>query len=116
MKIVKMNFRYGLKLCLDTGFKHVLCLSDLTTVVDFIQNDLNVHHKYRNLIMTIKHLLHRDWMFSLRHTLREDNTLVDFLTRKGALSNNSLVILNETPPRMASLLLSDVLGVVFVRP
>lgn len=50
----------GLKLCWNIGFKEVLCLSDLNIVVDLIQKNLNVHHKYENLIMAIKHLLCRD--------------------------------------------------------
>jgi len=33
----------------------VLCLSDSTIVVDLIKKDLNVHHKYGNLFMVIKH-------------------------------------------------------------
>jgi len=55
-----LSLYHGLKLCCDTGFKHVLCLSNSTIVVDLIQKDLNVHHGYENLIMTIKHLFHRD--------------------------------------------------------
>jgi hypothetical protein len=43
---------HGLKLCWYNGFKYVF--SDSTIVVDLIQKDLNVHHKYRNLIMAIK--------------------------------------------------------------
>lgn len=31
----------------------------------------------------------------------------DFLAKKGALSDSSLVILNEAPPDMASVLLAD---------
>ncbi|XP_024626760.1 uncharacterized protein [Medicago truncatula] len=107
---------HGLKLCWDTGFKHVVCYSDSTTVVDLVQKDLNVHHKYENLIMAIKQLLRRDWMVSLRHTLREGNTAVDFLAKKGALSDSSLVILNEAPPDIASVFLADAIGVEFVQP
>lgn len=55
-------------------------------------------------------------MVSLRHTLCEGNAATDFLARKGALSDSSLVILNETPPDMASVLLADAMGVEFIRP
>jgi len=34
-----LGLYHGLKLCWHTGFKHVLCLSDSTSVVDLIQND-----------------------------------------------------------------------------
>jgi ribonuclease HI len=111
-----LGLYHGLKLCWDTGFKHVLCHSDSTTVVDLIQKDLNVHHKYGNLIMAIKQLLRRDWVVSLRHTLREGNAAADFLAKKGALSDSSLVILNEVPPDMVSVLLADAMSVEFVRP
>nr|ABN08309.1 Polynucleotidyl transferase, Ribonuclease H fold [Medicago truncatula] len=66
--------------------------------------------------MTIKELLRRDWMVSLRHTLREGNAAADFLVKKGALSDSSLVILNEAPPDMACVLLAAAIGVEFVRP
>ena len=55
-------------------------------------------------------------MVSLRHTLREGNATTDFLAKKGALSDSSLVILNEAPPDMAYVLLADAMGVEFVRP
>jgi ribonuclease HI len=80
-----LGLYHGLKLCRDTGFKHVVCLSDSTIVIDLIQKDLNVHHKYGNLVMAIKHLLRRDWVVSLRHTLREGNAAADFLAKKGLL-------------------------------
>nr|ABN09044.1 Ribonuclease H [Medicago truncatula] len=107
---------HGLKLCWDIGIKHVVCHSDSTTVVDLVQKDLNVHHKYGNLIMAIKKLLRRDWVVSLRHTLCEGNAAADFLAKKGALSDTSLVILNEAPPDIAFVLLADAVGVKFVRP
>lgn len=66
--------------------------------------------------MAIKHLLRREQEVSLRHTLCEGNAAADFLAKKGALSDSSLVILNETPPDMASVLLADAMGVEFVRP
>jgi len=46
----------GLKLCWDTEFNHVLCLFDSTIVVNLIQKNWNVHHKYENLIIDIKNL------------------------------------------------------------
>ncbi|XP_024636578.1 uncharacterized protein [Medicago truncatula] len=96
--------------------QHVVCHSDSTTVVDLVQKDLNVHHKYGNFIMAIKQLLRRDWVVSLRHTLCEGNAAADFLAKKGALSDSCLVILNEAPPDIASILLADTIGVEFVRP
>jgi len=110
-----LSLYHGLKLCWDTGFKHVVCLSDSTIVVDLIQKDLNVHHKYGKLVMAIKHLLRRDWVVSLRHTLCDGNAVADFLTKKGALSGSSFVILNEVPPDMTSILLADDMSVEFVR-
>ena len=55
-------------------------------------------------------------MVSLRHNLREVNTAADFLVKRGALSDSSLVILNGGPPYMASALLADDMGVEFFRP
>lgn len=66
--------------------------------------------------MTIKELLRRDWMVSLRHTFRKRNIVVaDFLLKKDALNSSNLVILNETPPDMVSILLANIMGVEFVQ-
>ena len=53
---------------------------------------------------------------SLRHTLREGNAAADFLVKKSALGDSSLVILNEASPDMAFVLFTDVMSVEFVRP
>ena len=66
--------------------------------------------------MAIKHLFRREQEVSLRHTLCEGNAAADFLAKKGALSDSSLVILNETPLDMASVLLADAMGVEFFDP
>jgi len=66
--------------------------------------------------MVIRHLLRRDCVISLRHTFCEGNTTTDFLAKKNALSDSSLVILNESPSYMASVLLADVTSVEFVWP
>jgi len=84
----------------------VSCPSDSTNVVVFIQKDLNVHHKYENLIMAIKHL-YRDWLL---------NAVVDFIAKKSPLSDCNLIILKYTPPVMTSALLTDAMDVEFVRP
>jgi len=85
-----------LLILLDIGFKQVLCLSNSTIVVDFIQKGLNVHHKYKNLIMAIKHVLRRDLVVSLRHILHEDTLQLISWLKKGVLNFSSLVILDES--------------------
>jgi len=48
--------------------------------------------------MVIKLIPLRDWVVSLRHILCDDNNEIDFLAKKGALSNDiSLVIWHEAP-------------------
>lgn len=47
--------------------------------------------------MVIKHFLHRDLVVNLQHIMHEGNIVADFLAKKGALSDSSLVILNEAP-------------------
>jgi len=64
--------------------------------------------------MTIKHI-HRDQVVSLRHALREDNTAANFLTKKGTLSDNNLVILYEVLLDMLSVLLTDATYIGFAR-
>jgi hypothetical protein len=54
------------------AYQRIGRLVNLIIVVNFIQKDFNVHHKYGNLILAITHL--RDWMINLQHILREGNT------------------------------------------
>jgi len=53
---------------------------------------------------------------SLWHTLHEGKVAADFLAKKGALSDSSLVILYEAPSDIASVLLAHVMGIEFVQP
>jgi len=75
----------------------VLRLLDLSIVVDLIQKGLNVFHKYENLIWAIKQLLLKDWIVNLQHTLCEGNDVIDFLSKKSALSDGDFVVFHKTP-------------------
>jgi len=48
-----LGLDYDLKLCWDSGYKQVLCLSDASTPINIVRKGLNVFHKDGNFIWTI---------------------------------------------------------------
>jgi len=80
-----LGLYHGLKLCWNSDYKHVLCLSDSRIVVDLVQKGLNMFHKYENFIWTINwYRMLRYWVVNLQHTMRKGNVAPNFLTKKGA--------------------------------
>lgn len=59
-------------------------------------------------------MLRRAWHCSVTHILREENSSADFLAKKGATSQDQLVISTEPPSGMQQLLIEDAMGVKFV--
>jgi hypothetical protein len=84
-------------------------------VIQLVQDPLNMFHRFGNLISLIKKLLSQDWIVDLCHTLREDNSVADCLTKLGAKSFDKLVLLDTTPSDLSSMLLVDALDISFVR-
>ncbi|KAJ1410406.1 ribonuclease H [Sesbania bispinosa] len=63
----------------------------------------------------IRYLLARNWKVELRHTLREGNACADLLAKKGTRSSSSLTLIDSAPPEAHHLLLSDAMGIAFLR-
>nr|KYP61721.1 Putative ribonuclease H protein At1g65750 family [Cajanus cajan] len=106
---------HGLHLCWDKGFRKIVCYSDSTLVVSLLQGPILMFHRYGNQLMEIHQLLNCDWTCTVVHTLCEGNSCADALARMGALGNDRVVILQEHPMTLSSLLLADSLGTVFQR-
>lgn len=91
------------------------CFSDSANAIDLIKSDLNVHHRFGNVIATIKRMLCREWECELHHTLREGNFATDYLIKMRSRNATSLSVFHEAPPNMTSILLADAMGVSFIK-
>jgi hypothetical protein len=74
-----------------------------------------VHHRYSSLISAIKHLLLLNWDVDLTHTLHEGNSAANHLARFGTSASLGLIVLQDAPRDIFSILLVDALGVTFTR-
>lgn len=72
-------------------------------------------HRYAAIIGRIKRLLLREWEVASQHLLREGNAAVDFMTKHGASSLQSLTVWEGPPPSIDRVLLADRLGTMFLR-
>nr|KYP57109.1 Putative ribonuclease H protein At1g65750 family [Cajanus cajan] len=105
----------GLTLCWERGYSHVCCQSDCLYVVQLLQQESSHYHRYAVLLDKIKELISRHWTCQVIHILREGNFCADFFARKGAVSSEGLVILEEAPVEMEELLRKDITGTCVLR-
>ncbi|KAK2415253.1 hypothetical protein QL285_037750 [Trifolium repens] len=90
-----------------------MCYSDSLQTVSLIRDDVFVHHRFENEVVSIRQLLARDWDVVVNHTLREGNACADVLAKMGALASAPLVTLSTPPSDLSMPLLADAHGVVF---
>lgn len=64
--------------------------TQLAHVVELVNSEVSVHHRYGNVVAAIKRLMRQDWECALFHTLKERNFSDDFLTKMGARSDSRL--------------------------
>lgn len=106
---------HGLSLCWDWGFRKIVCFLDSTYAIDLIQNGNPKLHKFGNVIALIRNLIAREWEIHIQHTLREGHHCTDFLAKMGASGNSGLVTVESPPVGMGNLLLTDAMGITFLR-
>ncbi|GAU30014.1 hypothetical protein TSUD_160990 [Trifolium subterraneum] len=106
---------HGLDLCWVNGYRKIECYSDSLQAVALIRDGVSPHHQYANEIQSIRHLLRRDWIVAVIHTLREGNACADVLAKMGSSESSAQVVLDEPPPQLSSALHADALGVAFAR-
>lgn len=104
---------HGLRLCWEHGFRRVICYSDSLNAVKLNHEGVPHCHPLANEISIIEKHIHMDWSCMLFHTLREGNQCADQLAKFGAITDDQLVVIQQPPPEMGSLLLTDALGVSF---
>lgn len=73
-------------------------------------------HRYSNLLELIKVYLGMDWRISLHDILRDCNAYANFFAKFGVNSTEPLVQVHDPPPPgLSPTLLTDVLGISFIR-
>ncbi|GLJ17808.1 hypothetical protein SUGI_0311430 [Cryptomeria japonica] len=73
----------GLELCVDKGLSKVIIEGDSQIVLNGVSNRKFLNWKLIRWLPRINHLLESIGNYSLVHTLREGNKVVDFLANLG---------------------------------
>lgn len=105
----------GLVMAWDMGYRVVECQSDSLDAVNLALSPPIARHLYEALLLDIRDMLERPWTMKLGHTLREGNACTDHLTKHGASQEQELVLIEHPLPGLSGLLLTDELGVSFLR-
>lgn len=100
----------GLTIMLEKGYNNISIESDSLIAVQLINEGPNKEHPQIDLIKEAKNLLARTCSL-LSHVFREANLCADHLAHLGAQQAEPLVVLEESPPSIRTLVLEDALGV-----
>ncbi|GMP33309.1 hypothetical protein CsSME_00006691 [Camellia sinensis var. sinensis] len=105
----------GLTIILEKSMHDVLIETDAATVVLNINNPTTSNYPYRALLEDIKFLMHR-CNCVVSHILREGNQCANDLANIGVHHRENLVVLEDPPNEIASLLVTDIVGLSCERP
>lgn len=95
--------------------RFIVCESDSATALRLIKENNNPFHPYSPLISQIQRLVTQQWDVSFTHTLREGNTVADWLAKTGATHDSYFIAWRECPAQLQSSVLADSLGVSKLR-
>lgn len=104
----------GLTIILEKSMTHILIETDSEQVVLFIKGDTPPNFAQRALLEDTKFLMHR-CNCSISYTPREANKCADGLANLGATHQDNLVVLDDPPSAIVSLLIADMVGASCVR-
>lgn len=65
-----MAIKMGLQFAWDYGIQHLICHSYSHSAVALVLQEVEIHHRYANVILEIQAFMHRDWNVIVEHTLR----------------------------------------------
>ncbi|CAL5366927.1 unnamed protein product [Camellia sinensis] len=99
----------GLTVIFKKGYIDVLIESDSVEAVDLLQNATVVNASFRSIVEDARHLLKR-CRCSIQHILREGNQCADKLAKLGADQEEHLVVMEDPPEEVQSLVVADLLG------
>ncbi|XVF33779.1 hypothetical protein REPUB_Repub18cG0000300 [Reevesia pubescens] len=105
----------GLSLSWDKGYRKVELETDSMVAVQKIKANGNNGDPNVNLIHSIKYLLQRDWLCSIKHTHREANYSADWMATHFDHLSLGLHIFDSPPTNIFSCLLADAIGVTWTR-
>lgn len=88
--------------------------ADSTLALGLLKADHLIYHRYTSIISRVKRLLRQKWEAVCHHLLHERNAATDFMAKLGADSSSPLLVWDEPPVAIASVLLTDRLGTVFL--
>ncbi|CAL5366943.1 unnamed protein product [Camellia sinensis] len=99
----------GLTIIFEKSLRDVLIESDAATVVFNINNPTTINYPHRALLEDIKFLMHRCNCI-VSHIPREGNQCANGLANMGVHHGENLIVLEDPPNDLVSLLVADIVG------
>lgn len=98
-----------LQLVWDRGFRRVICDVDCAALVSMSSDAAtSQRHSEFLVLLSIRHLLVKDWNVKINCVYRDSNSVADFLARRGAVAHVSgLWSIASPDPDVEYLLLKD---------
>ncbi|XVF24631.1 hypothetical protein REPUB_Repub13aG0143800 [Reevesia pubescens] len=97
----------------NRGFRQVEVETDSIVAKKKILEMVQQFEVHGQLIRDIQDLMNRSWTCRVVHSFREANTCADAMAKQGSV--HGLIIYDDPPVSIASLLLADSLGVSQLR-
>ncbi|CAL5347898.1 unnamed protein product [Camellia sinensis] len=104
----------GLTILLQSGLTKVVIETDAEQVVQLLQEGPGDNFSFQGLVEDARIIL-RGCECEVIHVMREGNTCANALVKLGAEQPEDLLVVNEPPAEIRSLLVADMLGVGRVR-
>jgi ribonuclease HI len=105
----------GLKCARRLGFNKVELNIDATSVVHVLKTRQSHSLIGRTILQQIWKLLDLDWDVEISHSYREANRCADALATTGCSLSNSILIYDDCPSFISSIVLADRLGITIPR-
>jgi hypothetical protein len=97
--------------CVDLRAAAIELNVDSKVVVSTVYSELDGMMAYWRLIRKIRDFLKLDWEVSVGHTYQEANVCVHAMTNLGRDHMSALIVYEQCPVVISSLILADILGV-----
>ncbi|XP_028069972.1 uncharacterized protein LOC114272460 [Camellia sinensis] len=99
----------GLTVILQKGLSIVLIETDATQVVKLLKEEIVANCPFKNLVDDAKILI-RGCECTIQHIWKEGNLCADALAKFGAEQLEDILVVNEPPAAIRSLLMRDMIG------
>ena len=105
----------GLEIAWSEGYRKVLLEMDSALAVKWINKRLQPTSLMANLFARCFHLMGRNWEVRVGHIYKEQNRAADFLASAAFHHGKELVIYDDPPLSIQSIIAEDKRGVSWVR-